>query len=363
MARKTHEQFVEEVQALVGDEYTVMTEYKASQEKVEIRHSVCGKVFHMTPNRFLMGNRCPPCAGKERKTTEQFAAEVLDLGQGEYELISEYVSCHTKVTVRHLACGSDYQVKPNCFLSGRRCPVCNGSFRLSPEQIQERITVRHGPGYRALGNYSGINAPITIEHIDCGRIFTASSLQNFLRAERPCPVCHDRIRDTEWLRKRIARETDGDYELTGAYTGYTSKTAVRHIACGHEYEVTPNHFFGMKTRCPICVRQQRDSRAVRTIETFLNERNISYVREKHFEDCKLARTLPFDFFVESDGLLIEFDGEQHFKPKFGKNTFQKQQQRDELKTTWAEKNGLRLLRISYLEEARISDILSKTFND
>ena len=39
--RKTHEDFVKEVYKLVGDEYTILSEYKTAKDLVEIRHNKC----------------------------------------------------------------------------------------------------------------------------------------------------------------------------------------------------------------------------------------------------------------------------------------------------------------------------------
>ena len=60
--------------------------------------------------------------------------------------------------------------------------------------------------------------------------------------------------------------------------------------------------------------------------------------------------LPFDFFIPSLNCLIEYDGEQHFRPvsRFGgEEGFEKLRQRDELKNQYSKKNGIKLIRIPY----------------
>lgn len=66
----------------------------------------------------------------------------------------------------------------------------------------------------------------------------------------------------------------------------------------------------------------------------------------------------------SHNLLIEYDGEQHFKPIdnwSGEEGYKYRKQRDEYKNEWCKKNGIKLLRISYLEykELNINIILPK----
>lgn len=63
--KKTHEQFVKEVYELVGDEYTVLSEYTNCREKVVIRHN-CDKCsnneYLISPTKFLYAKRrCPVC--------------------------------------------------------------------------------------------------------------------------------------------------------------------------------------------------------------------------------------------------------------------------------------------------------------
>lgn len=60
--RKTTSEFSEEIKNLVGDEYTLLSEYKTRHEKVELRHNECGENFLITPGNFLSGSRCPSCA-------------------------------------------------------------------------------------------------------------------------------------------------------------------------------------------------------------------------------------------------------------------------------------------------------------
>ena len=77
---KTTEQFKSEVASLVGDEYSVLGKYKTNRIKTEMRHNTCGHKYEVTPNNFLRGSRCPKCAVRRRpKTTGQFKSEAQAL--------------------------------------------------------------------------------------------------------------------------------------------------------------------------------------------------------------------------------------------------------------------------------------------
>jgi hypothetical protein len=121
----TTEKFQELVSNIVGNEYEVIGEYKSKHTKIEIHHIVCKTTYKVTPNHFLYGNRCPYCSGNLKRNTGAFSKLLLELGNGEYELKSEYVNAHTNVVIHHKTCLHDYNVSPNNFICGQRCPYCN----------------------------------------------------------------------------------------------------------------------------------------------------------------------------------------------------------------------------------------------
>lgn len=83
----------------------------------------------------------------------------------------------------------------------------------------------------------------------------------------------------------------------------------------------------------------------------LKKSKISFQREKTFKD--LARGLfRFDFYIPNlDGApaIIEVDGEQHFKPIYGRQAFLKGQENDRRKNSYCLANRIPLYRIPYWE--------------
>ena len=75
--RKTHEQFIAEVDYAVGDEYSILSQYLGQNEYVKIKHNVCGHIYDVKPKGFLRKDkpqRCQKCANSRnndgnRKTT------------------------------------------------------------------------------------------------------------------------------------------------------------------------------------------------------------------------------------------------------------------------------------------------------
>ena len=123
---KTHEQFIKEVKELVGNEYSVLGTYKKAHDKIEVKHNECGYVYYVRASAFLYGTRCPKCANNIKRTTEDFKNKIYELVGDEYTLKSEYISNHKKVTLLHNVCNNEYQVTRVILTTGRRCPYCHG---------------------------------------------------------------------------------------------------------------------------------------------------------------------------------------------------------------------------------------------
>ena len=130
-----------------------------------------------------------------------------------------------------------------------------------------------------------------------------------------------------------------------------------------QFEQSPNsHLKG--SGCPKC----NFSKGELKIMVWLESNNIDYIHQKTFENCKNPRTnfkLKFDFFLPSKNLLIEFDGLQHFccgyigKHKYSVADVKFTMYKDNLKTKYARKSSIKLLRIKYTDISKINDILER----
>lgn len=108
--------------------------------------------------------------------------------------------------------------------------------------------------------------------------------------------------------------------------------------------------------CPAC----KSSKLELAWRKQMKEMEIEFSEQKRFSDCKKRYTLPFDFEIiyNDEPILIELDGDQHFYPsrKFKKEKHEEQIVSDHIKTLHCVKNKKKLLRISYREIDKISDV-------
>ena len=115
--------------------------------------------------------------------------------------------------------------------------------------------------------------------------------------------------------------------------------------------------------CPIC----NASSGEQLIISWLNSNGYknAFYFQYFFEDCKDKSPLPFDFYVPEKNVLIEYQGEQHYKQidhVGGRKEFLLRKHHDWLKRRYAIKNNLKLLAIPYWSNKEISKILEEELN-
>ena len=98
----------------------------------------------------------------------------------------------------------------------------------------------------------------------------------------------------------------------------------------------------------------------------LKQSKIKFFREKTFSDLKRG-LFRFDFYIpnlQGAPAIVEVDGEQHFKPIYGRQSFLKGQEHDRRKNSYCLANNIPLYRIPYWEIKNLktsADIFSNKF--
>lgn len=117
--------------------------------------------------------------------------------------------------------------------------------------------------------------------------------------------------------------------------------------CGTVFSVAGKHLKRGATVSCGCIKQ---SYGEYIIESILQESKVVYKKEYVVPELGNKR---FDFAIFQENTLIrliEYDGEQHFKPSSlfgGKKEYEKRKKSDNEKNNWAIKNNIPLVRIPY----------------
>jgi len=161
--------------------------------------------------------------------------------------------------------------------------------------------------------------------------------------------------------EKIIKELELIYGDKYNYSKINYKNSRSSIIIGcpiHDDFRTTFDYFRLGYGCPIC----NTSKGEIKIAKFLKNNTLNFLSEYTFKNCKKNGILRFDFYLPDHNILIEFDGEQHYKPiKFfgGEKEFKKLQERDKIKTEYCKKNNIKLIRIPYTEFNNIEKILKE----
>lgn len=303
--KKTTEGFKEEVYEIHKDEFKILTEYINAASPISIKHQKCGNTFETTPNGFLTRSGCPTCNLKKRaikktKTHKEFAKEVHSLVGEEYEIVGEYKKAKLKVGMKHVLCGTEYEIEPNRFLRGTRCRKCFG--------------------YREI--------------------------------------------DTEVFKRDVYEIAKDEYEVLGEYYNNSTHILMKHNKCDHEYKVIPSSFYGGRRcpYCYQSIGERRISDMLKRLDIefetqkkFDECRNILPLPFDFYIDSKIL--IEFDGrqhfgIVDFSGEGIEEATEQHMGVL----------KRDKIKNQYCIDNNVPLIRIPYWEIKHVEEIVLNILN-
>lgn len=245
-----------------------------------------------------------------RKTNEQFQHEIYDLVGNEYTFLDSYQGTHTKIKVKHNTCGHIYEVKPNNFFNGKRCPYCakearKKSKRKTKEQFKKEVFNLVGNEYVFLDPYVNNHTKLRVKHNKCGNIYKVSP-NSFLRGSR-CPYCAGLIKKTnEQFQQEIYDLVGNEYVFLDPYVNAHTKLRVKHNKCGHIYGVRPADFL-RGSRCPYCAGFRKTNTDFKKevydlvddkytfLDTYVNAQ--TKIRVKHNECGHIYKVTPANFIM------------------------------------------------------------------
>ena len=194
MTKYTTDYFKKRISEINKNIY-VIGEYKGAIKKIEWICKICNENNNSTPNSLLNGSGCMHCrwikqGERQRKTTGVYEKEIYSFVGDEYTVKSEYEGTEIKIKMLHEKCGFLFYMTPHNFLSGQRCPKCNGGVRKkSSYYFRKEVKELTDSTYSVLDDYKGIRSPLNFKHIECGKTFETTPT-SFLHQETRCPYCY-----------------------------------------------------------------------------------------------------------------------------------------------------------------------------
>lgn len=132
----------------------------------------------------------------------------------------------------------------------------------------------------------------------------------------------------------------------GSYVNSGTSLQFQCLNCDNKWETTTEHIIYQRTGCPHCSRFKNE----KIVGDWFNKNNIKY--DKLCIELNGKRYCP-DYFIPSFNMIIEYNGDQHYRPvcfkgmslDIAKNNYKKQIIRDDIVKKYCKINELLLLEI------------------
>lgn len=349
---KTHEKYVYELK-VINPNIEVLEEYIDSHTPILHRCLTHNYEWLIRPSNALSYEGCPKCANNLLLTQEEYV-ERISKDFPHIEVIGTYINAKTAIAHKCLIHDIIWDTTPSTIQKGCGCYKC-GEEKLkealckTQEKYIKEVEIIN-PHITVLGKYINNSTPILhrckIHNIEWDAIPCNILLGN------GCKEC-----GKEKIRKKLTKtheeyvkdlgESNSFVEVVESYLGVC--TPILHKCKIHNiiWKMTPQVAL-RGTKCPACTESHGESQ----IRIWLENNDIEYIYQQPFSNCRDIKPLPFDFYLPTFNICIEYDGIQHFEPiEFfgGQESFEKTVKHDNIKNEYCDNNGISLLRIPYFK--------------
>ena len=294
MRKKTHEEFIEEME-IKNPNIEILGKYINNSTKIEYRCKICNHKDKKRTGHLLRGSGCPKCAIKKQikrqtKTHECFIEELKEINPN-IEILGKYKGAKIHIEYRCKICNHKDEMRPDHLLRGQGCPICAGTIKKTHECFIEELK-EINPNIEILGKY--INNKIHIEY--------------------RCKICNhkDEMRPDHLLRGSgcpICNQSKGEKRILK----YLNENNIEYI-----YQMKYSDLRGIND-------------GLLSYDFYLPTYNLLIEYQGEYHDHTVSNQSDFDFAI--------------------------QQEHDKRKKEYAEKNNIQLLEIWYWDFDNIEKIL------
>ena len=310
---------------------------------------------------------CPYCIGRN-KTTESFCKELYYINPN-IKVRGEYIDASTSIECECLIDGTVWSPTPNALLCGQGCPECgriasNKNSTKTNEQFLLELN-QINPYILPLQEYIQARTKIWVQCKKCNHKWQATP--SGLLCGSGCPEClkresHNRqVKSNKQFLEELAQVNPTLLPLEPYYNDHT-KIRVKCLIHNYVWSVAPNKILRRRTGCPKCSMYVNEQK----VATFFEDMGYHTTPQKRFKDCKDKHTLPFDVYISGLHLLVEYQGEQHYKPirrgsmseKEANEQWRLVQYHDKIKYEYCLSHNIPLICIPYWEQNNIEEFIT-----
>lgn len=341
----------------------IFLEYDKMISRAKFKCLICGKEWYTTPSHVInVGTGCPVCRPINqfpKVNTEIVRVFVENEG---CKLLSEYVNSETLLLIK-FQCGHDNYIRYSDFRKGHRCRSCgikrraeNSKFKY--DEVIKKIFDVHGNNIELI-NFNGFTKSCDFKCNVCGKEWSTAPT-TVVNDGTGCPACaklkggKTRTISLDEAYERL-KNFKQEIEIIN-YMNMKSRADFKCKICGNTWNSYAYSVLIEGTGCPIC----KQSKGEKLVRLYCEDKNIEFISQYIFPDCKNINPLPFDFYLPEYNLCIEVNGDQHYRSVDyfgGEEAFEKRKQRDNIKFDYCKENNINFLVLPYSDESNIEKII------
>ena len=301
----------------------------------------------------------------QKKSHEKFISEIQEINP-KIEILSKYINARTKVKCLCVLDNYQWESTPDNLLHGCGCPKCAGRTR-NTETFKDELVIKN-PLIQILGEYKTNDSKIKCMCKKHGTIFY--STPSHLLEGKGCTKCKSekissklKISNEEFLNRiHLLNE---NIKICSDYINSHTDVLIECQLCHKQWTSNPNNIFSKGILCTC--QQDSVSKGEAKIAQVLDKYDITYYSQKSFKGLVGVKNglLSYDFYLPTKNMLIEFQGEQHYKPFDlfgGEEKYKVQKEHDLRKKNYAKSHNITLVEIMYKDYVKIESIIVSALN-
>lgn len=349
--KRTNEEYVNELK-IKNPSVIAIDKYINATTKIKHKCLTHDVIWEVAPASVLKGAGCSIChseriANSKLRTHDEYV-ELLKIYAPHISVLEEYKEAKAKILHYCSIHDIKWKASPDNILAGHYCKMCGNSkiaetFTKTKDQYTEQLKNKN---IVCIGKY--VNSTTKVRHKCLIDGYEWDIQPSQILNGRGCPKCSNHVCKNQEYFVNEVKSINPHVEVIGEYINAKTKIEFRCKKCNYKWYTTPDVIL-IGCGCPLC----KESHGERQITDWLEKNNISFEYQKKFNDCKYIRVLPFDFYLPDYNTIIEYDGEQHYRPINyfgGLEEFNKTVIRDKIKTDYCNNKGYTLLRITYKDD-------------
>ncbi len=312
---KNYEKFIDQLNIVSPNKYEILSEYRGLNKPITIKHIACGHEYEILPVNLLKSRGCKICASKITTSHSSFLKLLSEKQPQSFIIEEEYRGSDIEIKAIDLRCGHSISRKPKDLLKGRGCRKCQKSKIITHSEFVNKLEDVSPNKYQLLTKFEKYNKKVLVKYLACGCI--REVFPQSLIYGRDCFLHAEKtiFSNTKEFKDEIEKLYPNRFEIIGEYRGHGRRILVKHIACGRISNPKARYLL-LYGNCTECTIDI-GSNGERIIADFLKNNGIKFKRQQWFPDCRNILPLRFDIGILNGNkcvALIEFQGPQHYYP-------------------------------------------------